>query len=63
MDCYCYIALGIRKFCLNCDFHVIMYCMELLKSASLLISSFVRVSGFSRNRMAVVHVPSGDPCD
>jgi len=36
--------------------------MELLKPASLLMPSFARVSGFSRNRLAVGHVPPGGLC-
>jgi len=36
--------------------------MELLKPTSLLMSSFARVSGFSRNRLAVGHMPPGSLC-
>jgi len=36
--------------------------MELLKPASLSRLSFTRVSGFSRNRLAVGHVPPGGLC-
>jgi len=36
--------------------------MELLTPTSLLMSSFARVSGFSRNRLAVGHVPPGGLC-